>query len=235
MVPFLPQNELRPVANTGAAAPFGGGGGATAATGNITQRTIQFHQGGQRNVRSMAIVGANDNRSTQSKASAYFQSCQVSAKQSKCRPLVCLRSTQTHNRCHCITRQSKMSVWLRMEIAPEAVETTKLLGRGSYAKVFRGRALGMDCAVKMYYRNTTQAQPNLPVKEIQLMASLDHPCTVRLLYWVRNPLQMITELCRGDLTAFYQSKIEGCEYTEVEALRLLKVGLAVRALTFSHN
>ena len=44
------------------------------------------------------------------------------------------------------------------------------------------------------------------------------------MYWVRNPLQTITELCCGDLKDFYQDKIEGVKYTESEALRLLKVG-----------
>jgi len=62
-------------------------------------------------------------------------------------------------------------------------------------------------------------------REIRLAASLDHPCTLRLLGWIRAPLQTITELCCGDLTAFYQDKIGVLQYDERQALRLLKVGL----------
>ena len=60
--------------------------------------------------------------------------------------------------------------------------------------------------------------------EIRLGASLDHPCTLRILGWVRNPLQTITELCCGDLKAFYSNKIEDLQYNEMKALRLLRVG-----------
>ena len=59
------------------------------------------------------------------------------------------------------------------------------------------------------------------MREIQLGASLDHPCTLRLLGWVRSPLQTITELCRGDLKAFYNDKLDGIQFSEATALRLL--------------
>lgn len=39
------------------------------------------------------------------------------------------------------------------------------------------------------------------------------------------PLQTITELCLGDLKAFYKDKIEALQYNELDALRLLRVGL----------
>ena len=58
-----------------------------------------------------------------------------------------------------------------------------------------------------------------------LSASLDHPCTLRLLAWVRHPLQTITELCRGDLKDFYLGKMRTFLYTEAIALRLLTVRL----------
>ena len=58
-----------------------------------------------------------------------------------------------------------------------------------------------------------------------LPASLDHPCTLRLLAWARHPLQTITELCRGDLKDFYLGKIRTILYTEAVALRLLMVRL----------
>ena len=53
-------------------------------------------------------------------------------------------------------------------------------------------------------------------------ASIDHPCTLRILGWVRQPLQIISELCYGDLTAFYKDGIAELQYDEWEALRLLK-------------
>ena len=58
------------------------------------------------------------------------------------------------------------------------------------------------------------------------------PCTLKLLGWARNPLMMITELCYGDLKAFYNDKVEELQYTEWHALRLLRVGFAV-ALSLS--
>ena len=58
--------------------------------------------------------------------------------------------------------------------------------------------------------------------EIRLSASLDHPCTLRILGWTRNPLQVMTELCHGDLKAFYKNDIKGLPYSEAQALRLLK-------------
>ena len=59
-------------------------------------------------------------------------------------------------------------------------------------------------------------------------ASLDHPNTLRVLGWVRTPLQTITELCAGDLTAFYQDKINDMLYFEWWALWLLRVGFRFR-------
>ena len=43
---------------------------------------------------------------------------------------------------------------------------------------------------------------------------------------MRIPLQTITELCDGDLTAFYQDKINDMLYFEWWALRLLRVSLS---------
>ena len=63
------------------------------------------------------------------------------------------------------------------------------------------------------------------MREIQIAASLDHPCTLRLLGWVRQPLQTITELCRGDVKDFYRDEIETVPYHESRALRIMKVGI----------
>ena len=52
--------------------------------------------------------------------------------------------------------------------------------------------------------------------------------SLRILGWVRNPLQTITELCCGDLKAFYLNKIEQLQYSEI-SLGLLKPELAGEA------
>ena len=57
--------------------------------------------------------------------------------------------------------------------------------------------------------------------------SIDHPCLLRLLAWVRFPLQMLTELARGDLISFYQNKLEGLHYDERKALELFRVRLCL--------
>ena len=67
------------------------------------------------------------------------------------------------------------------------------------------------------------------------MSSLDHPCTLRLLGWVRTPLQMLTELAVGDLAQFYKDKIEGLAYSKLNALRLLKVGFHQTSFSRYHT
>ena len=51
--------------------------------------------------------------------------------------------------------------------------------------------------------------------------------------WVRHPLQTITELCRGDLKAFFLGKIRTFPYTEAIALRLLTVRLLLPPTPFT--
>ena len=123
------------------------------------------------------------------------------------------------------TCQARVGLWSRLEVKAGQVQKGELLGRGAYAEVYRGRAAtGFDCAIKVYRSTASAKQLQEAQREIQLAASLDHPCTVRLLGWIRQPLSTITELCRGDLKAFYKDKVEGFAYTEPRALQLLKVG-----------
>ena len=123
--------------------------------------------------------------------------------------------------------QAKMRVWTRMEIIGERIERMEVLGQGSYAEVCKGRALGIDCAVKVYRTTSSEKQREDAMREIRVMASLDHPCTLRLVGWTHSPLQMITELCSGDLEKFYTDKIEALPYTESQALHVFRVGCFV--------
>ena len=57
------------------------------------------------------------------------------------------------------------------------------------------------------------------------MSCLNHPCTVRLLAWTKEPLQIVMELCLGDLRAFYQGKLDeiiGRPYTDQDGLMAIK-------------
>ena len=121
--------------------------------------------------------------------------------------------------------QARVGLWKQLEIKGGVIELFESLGQGAYAEVYRGRALGVDCAIKKFRRTASEKHKQEALREIELTASLDHPCTLRILAWTREPLQTMTELCRGDLVAFYKDKIEELPYSESEALRLLQVGL----------
>ena len=121
--------------------------------------------------------------------------------------------------------QGQVNLWQYMTVDANSIQRGALLGRGAYAEVYKGRALGTDCAIKLYRSTASAKQLEEAMGEIRLGASLDHPCTLRILGWVRNPLQTITELCCGDLKAFYSNKIEELQYSEMVALRLLRVGV----------
>ena len=120
--------------------------------------------------------------------------------------------------------QASVALWMQLEIKDAEIEKGERLGKGAYAEVFKGRALDVECAIKVYRRTASGSQLEEAMREIKLAASLDHPFTLRLIGWVRNPLQTITELCKGDLKDLYKDKIEGFPYTEMRALRLLMVG-----------
>ena len=119
--------------------------------------------------------------------------------------------------------QATVELWKFIEVPSNRVVRTELLGRGAFAEVFRGQSSGFECAIKLYRKSATKKHREEAMREIKLAASLDHPCTLRVLGWVRQPLQTIMELCLGDLKGFYGDRIEGFSFTESEALRLLKV------------
>ena len=120
--------------------------------------------------------------------------------------------------------QQRVNLWQYIMVDAKDVKRGKLLGRGAYAEVYEGRALGgIECAIKLYRSTALEKQRKEAMREIRLGASLDHPCTLRILGWVRLPLQTITELCCGDLKVFYKDEIEGFLYSESQALLLPKV------------
>ena len=120
--------------------------------------------------------------------------------------------------------QARVNLWDLMVFDNSCVERIELLGQGAYAEVYGGKVRGLKCAIKLYRSTASEKQLKEAMREIRLMASLDHPCTLRLIGWVKQPLQTITELCLGDLKDFYNDKIGGLQYSEVRALVLLRVG-----------
>ena len=120
--------------------------------------------------------------------------------------------------------QARVNLWDLLLIDNSYVERRELLGRGAYAEVYEGQVRGLNCAIKVYRSTASQKQLKEARREIMLMASLEHPCTLRLIGWVKQPLQTITELCSGDFKDFYKDNIEGLSYSEVRALKLLRVG-----------
>ena len=119
--------------------------------------------------------------------------------------------------------QARVNLWNFMVIDNSIVERGKRLGQGAYAEVYEGKVRDLKCSIKLYRNTASQSQLRDAMREIRLISSLDHPCTLRLIGWVKQPLQTITELCLGDLKDFYKDKIEGVCYSEVRALMLLRV------------
>ena len=46
------------------------------------------------------------------------------------------------------------------------------------------------------------------MKEVQIMCSLSHPCTVRLYAWTKKPLAMVMERALCDLKDYYTGKMK---------------------------
>ena len=128
--------------------------------------------------------------------------------------------------------QARVNIWNFMVIDNSSVKRGERLGQGAYAEVYEGKVRGLKCAVKLYRSTASQKQLKEARREIMLMASLEHPCTLRLIGWVKQPLQTITELCLGDLKDFYKDKIEGLHYSEFRALMLLRVSFLLALYSY---
>ena len=86
------------------------------------------------------------------------------------------------------------------------------LGSGAFGSVHRCTFRGSDkCAVKQL---TKSGSLNKEIsksfkKEVKIMCSLSHPCTVRLFAWIEEPPAMVMELALTDLRQYYLGNVEG--------------------------
>ena len=122
--------------------------------------------------------------------------------------------------------QAQVNLWQSMEIDPNLIARGVQLAQGVHTEVYEGRVRGFHCAIKVHRKTAPAQQLQRAMSEIRLAASLDHPCTLRLIGWARNPPQTLTELCLGDLNKFYTGKIGEVPFNERKALQLLEVGLS---------
>ena len=124
--------------------------------------------------------------------------------------------------------QAQVNLWKRMEIKnPNIIQRGPQLAQGVFTELYKGQLRGLDCMIKLY-RNTASAKELQGARrEIRLTASLDHPCTLRLLGWTRHPLQTLTEPWLGNLSDFFLGKIEHVSFSERRALRLLGVRVSL--------
>ena len=86
------------------------------------------------------------------------------------------------------------------------------LGSGAYGAVHKCSFRGLEkCAVKLLTKNGTMNKTvsDAFMKEVKIMCSLSHPCTVRLYAWVERPPAMVMELAIGDLRHYYQDNAKG--------------------------
>ncbi|KAI9010788.1 kinase-like domain-containing protein [Hyaloraphidium curvatum] len=116
--------------------------------------------------------------------------------------------------------------WLRM--ADLDVDRTCTLGSGGFGKVFRGRYLDLDVAVKEpLLRGDEEAEA---VLEAEIAASVDlpqHPNVADILGYHIQPTFLVTRLYTGDLAGFLRQR----GWNRTLALRLLAdAAQGVRAL-----
>ena len=121
--------------------------------------------------------------------------------------------------------QAQMNLWQRMLIVdPSCIQRGPPLAINIVTEVYKGRVSGFECTIKLYRKTASAKELEDAMFEIRLVTSLDHPCTLRILGWTRDPLQVLTEPWLGDLSQFYTNKIQSFPYNELKALQLLRVG-----------
>ena len=97
------------------------------------------------------------------------------------------------------------------------------LGSGAYGTVHQCTFHGSNkCAIK---RLTKSGSMNVGVinafkKEVTIMCSLSHPCTIRLYAWIESPPAMIMELAICDLRQYYRGDAKGKLFVRLPALDL---------------
>ncbi len=111
-------------------------------------------------------------------------------------------------------------------------EIKELLGRGSFAAVYRAldRELNREVAVKQIHEQflADQRQLDRYWKEAQMLASLQHPHIMTIYDVVRSRGWLIVELMRGSLHELAQGRA-----MNLDSLRF-SIGYCLRALKFLH-
>ena len=128
--------------------------------------------------------------------------------------------------------QAQVNLWERMRIInPNLIQRGPQLAQGLFTELYMGRLSGVgECVIKLYRNTASTTELQGAMREIRLTASLDHPCTLRLLGWTQHPPQTLTEPWLGDLSAFFQGKIQHVSFSERRALQLLGVRIFVFSL-----
>ena len=86
--------------------------------------------------------------------------------------------------------QHQMIGWNALVLGGGEVQRGKEIGNGAGGKVYQGRLRGnVPCAIKQF-KVWNESTFDKAMREIKFLSCLDHPCTVRLLGWIREPLQV---------------------------------------------
>ena len=147
-------------------------------------------------------------------------------------PMILTAPQEQYNAVHGPTAfrscQAQVNLWQRMEIINlNLIQRGSQLDQGVFTELYKGRLNGSDCIIKLYRNTASTKELQEAMREIRLTASLDHPCTLRLLGWTSRPPQMLTEPWLGNLSDFFLGKIQQVSFSERRALRLLRVRLSV--------
>ena len=105
-----------------------------------------------------------------------------------------------------------LKLYTRLKIGYGEIVVGKKLGSGAYGSVHR-------CAFKGYDKFAVKQLTKLGadndkvrkafMKEVKIMCSLSHPCTIRLYAWIENPPAVIMELAICDLRQYYTGNEKG--------------------------
>ncbi len=100
-----------------------------------------------------------------------------------------------------------LKLWTRFQVRQEEVVIGDRLGRGAFGSVYKCIFRGDDkCAIKRLDMTLNTKARTSFLKEIKIMCTLSHPCTVRLYAWTPQPLAVIMELAACDLSQYYKKK-----------------------------
>ena len=117
-------------------------------------------------------------------------------------------------------QKDALKLWVRFQVHYHEVKVGDKLGRGAFGSVFKCSFRNDDkCAIKQLDMTGNSKARKAFLKEIRIMCSLSHPCTVRLYAWTPQPLAVIMELAACDLAQYYNNK-KLSPYSLEKALRV---------------